>query len=358
MKKSVITSTKTLLLACLVLFSLQSQAQKKEQKKPTEWPEEGKFRIDTIYNKKLPYNLFINAGLQVEGDLFGKSPAGVGVYVYGRYTLARLIQISGTIVTGAAPLANQIGGNVAANYDYHNYSARIAIPLKKSKEPVNVSKKLMQYQYREGGQQYQKTYTANFPVMASTYQGLTGSISQLHRYFGQKYTSGASFNMFDANNDTFHQQAIIGYSTLMFSVGFHYSQGIKFKGKAYATLEGRHRRKTVRQKSVLDMCAELLIGATKADEKVTGIMKDGKFNYDAPYVDLYKRGDVKTNKFGFRFEINMKRGLMGMRLEMGTKPGIRHDYSEDGGKVENEWLVKRMANAYMVLGIGLGIGAL
>lgn len=30
------------------------------------------------------------------------------------------MQVSGTIITGA-PIANAIGGNVAANYDYHMY---------------------------------------------------------------------------------------------------------------------------------------------------------------------------------------------------------------------------------------------
>ncbi len=330
------------------------------QKKEIIWPANGSYRVDTVYNKKNPYPLFIGFGVLAEVDLFASSPAGFGVYVHGRYTLLKLIQVSGSIITGA-PLANMIGGNVAANYDYHIYQARVTIPFKKSLEPVNVSKKLYSYTFTENGRSYNRTYSANFPVMASSYQGLTGSISQIHRYYGQQKDSGS--NSFTVNNistnDRAFVPALVGYSTVMFSAGFHYSQGLKFKGKVFATIEGRHKKKTVRSKSVIDMAFEVLMGATVVDDKISAVKVGNKWSYENVDVSKYTRNsDAKTKKFGFRFEINMKRGLMGMRFEMGVKPGIRHDYKNNDGKVDNEWLVKPLSNAYVAWGIGFGIGAL
>ncbi len=331
------------------------------QKKEIEWPANGSYRVDTVYNKKNPYPLFINFGLQAEGDLFASSPAGIGVYVHGRYTLAKLIQVEGSIITGA-PIASMVGGNVAANYDYHIYQARVTIPFKRSMEPVPVSRKLYQYTYSEGGRTYKKTYSANFPVMAASYQGLTASMSQIHRYYGQQKDSGS--NSFTINDDVSSKRAylpaLVGYSTVMFSAGFHYSQSLKFKGKVFATIEGSHKRKTVRAKSVIDFAVEVLMGATIVDNNISAVKVSNKWSYEAADVNHYKinTSDTKTKKFGWRFEVNMKKGLWGMRFEMGAKPGISHDYKNNNLKVDKEWLIKGLSNCYMTWGIGFAIGAL
>lgn len=340
-----------------------------QEKPPIVWPEEGKYRVDTIYNKPYPYNLFVNAFGQFEGDLFG-SAAGLGIGLYGRYTIAKRIIVSGTII--GMPKSLLPNEDIKSNYDYHIFEARAAIPFRRSKEPVAVSKKLYSYYYYEGSQKYQRTYTANFNVMGSTYTGLTGSVSQSHRYYGQqKDSAGRSFALYDkndANKTRVYKRAQIGYSTFMWSVGLYYSSGMKFKGKAYATLEGLHKRKTVRVKTIIDMSAELLVGKTIADKNIIGVYDNGSWKYDSALVNKYeimsfdgkKTGNdaVQMRNLGWRIQLNMKKGWWGFRTEMGVKPGIDFDYSQNGAKAENDWLVKRLNRAYLMMGIGFGIGAL
>lgn len=354
--------TKLSVSASLLLL-LATNALRAQEKQPIVWPEEGKYRVDTIYNKPYPYNLFVNVFACAEGDLFGGA-AGAGIGAYARYTVAKRFMVAATYI--GMPGAFIPNADVRANYDYHYVEARAVIPFKRSKEPQAVSKKLYSYYYYDGVNRYKRTYSANFNVMASTYLALTGSVSQSHRYYFQKFdTAGRSFKIYDVtsgNQNQVYKRAQIGFSTFTWSAGIFYSTGMKFKGKAFATLEGHHRKKTVRAKSIIDLAAEVLVGTTIADEKPTGIFESGTWKYDTAIVNRYAliggKGAVNKKNLGWRFQINMKKGIIGYRVEMGVKPGIDFDYSNNNAKVENEWLVKRMNRAYLNMGIGIAIGAL
>jgi hypothetical protein len=355
MKLSNSNFNKLFIIIAFTLGSISSQAQ--EKKDEIVWPEDGKYRVDTIYNKKNPYNLFVSAGVVAEGDLFGGA-SGFGAYVRGRYMLARSIMVAANIIISPNAI---LPANISSKYDYHVVEARLSIPFKRSNEPVNVSKKLYTYTFSQGGNNYKRTYSANFPVMASTYQCFTASIGQSHRYYTQGFDSAArSFNIEDAGGNVVHKRATLGYSTMTLSFGYTYSQGLKFKGRVYSNIEGSRRKKIVRSKSIIDMSAEILYGITVADKNIIGINDGSGVKYDDNLVNQYKITSAGVNKsnLGFRFAADLKKSIFSIKMEMGSRPGITHDYKNGTARVENDKWVRGFSRAYLQMGVGIGIGAL
>lgn len=66
--------------------------------------------------------------------------------------------------------------------------------------------------------------------------------------------------------------------------------------------------------------------------------------------------DIKKKNFGFRFRAEVRKGIVSMRYEVGLRPGVKARVGGIDG--EDNVATRLMGGAYVLVGLGIGIGAL
>ena len=66
--------------------------------------------------------------------------------------------------------------------------------------------------------------------------------------------------------------------------------------------------------------------------------------------------DIKKKNFGFRIRMETRMGPMSLRYELGIRPGVSARIGGSAG--EDNFVTRRMGGAYILFGVGFGIGLL
>lgn len=301
----------------------------------------GTVLINTEFDE--PYKNTWNGAAFVGLDIQAKSSGGIYYGAAARYTLAKIATFSANIgldltsLTGSGSVIKTDEELTAVLPSYKNIELRGTFHFKDEEgqktHKVNLGS--------DGRYEYSTSYTSKSRVV----RGITASVNILSRAYVQSVDSIHVLEIKDRNSGTdlgYVNGVATGQNNVMLGVGFHMGEYTFYKGKFTGGAGGT--TKTRRFKRALNTQFELLfapaiIASKEAYKKVNGTL------------ETYTLEKADKKNLGFRIAADIYNGKPGMymRVEFGTRPGIKAPLKLDSK------IGKFLTNGYFAMSFGLSI---
>lgn len=379
--------TKTKKVFLFASFALSGWSNVSTVSAQTAYYREVYYKVDTVYNKAVSNRIEVNVGGQADfnGDASG---VNTGYYGYGRVHVSRFM-FSGLV--SMMPGTDYNVQEATAVYCFGGTSE-----IKPGDKAIVHSDDLgtTPTQFKTGGknkyispQSYSyKTSkedvsyrgpTANAPggskvttTTTTTHSGTTNAVTKYKNTcwlnVPKHTTAGLSGGVFHwvRPNDISGVVNVTGISFgLVASVNqkakyrFHYEERendveILGLGKYNTTKTDRiHRKGTKmgRVNSTVDVGLEFLFAPVV-------IFDNNQYMVKTANDTIGHLEDIKKKNFGGRIRMEIRKGPISMRYEIGLRPGVKAKIG--GASGEDNFATRRMGGAYIIVGFGLGIGVL
>lgn len=300
----------------------------------TDWPEAGKFRLDTLKSRTNVNTLFIAAGGFFKGSINDnikeKSTTDYGIFVYGRYRIGKIATVSAYINQGLLDMAN--GGGSTSQQDF-----RASLYFLKSIVMAEGIKVLEQYSDSKTIAKY------NYPT--GSFYGITASLIN-KKYFNPVSTNTGTFTNTTTSAIIPNATGVVQVNSQILSLGFTNTMTSKFKGRIkYTNSKNRHEAYTIRQNGSTDIYFE---GLMALNTNISSNVFSAN-NSDAPTdISTVKYSNTNLSRFGYRvLLVTQIKNIFSLNAQIASIPGIR-DLTEKS----------YLNNFQFQVGFGIAIGAL
>ncbi len=335
--------------------------------------------VEPIYVKPRSNKIMVNIGAQynVSGDATGNA----GAYLYSRINVSRFIfsglfamnpEMDYSIKEGTIVFCFKGKSNRKNGMDYDD--ERVAINFKtggshKIISPGKVTYTNVSYQTAYGATTNYYSNDAVYKVTTTTtkIENVKKRVKSYATLNVPKYTvSGLSLGVYDWK--LHHDSAgIVNVQGFSFGIVTSINQKAKYKfnweerindvtvygvGDYKETPTGKIRRKGSkigRVNSTIDVVLEFLYAPI--------VNFQHNQQYITPLNDtIAQLKDIPKKYFGFRIRSEIRRGIFSIRNELGLRPGVKTKAGGEKGE-DNFFTTKVLTGAYLVFGLGIGIGA-
>ena len=335
--------------------------------------------VEPIYVKPRSNKFILNVGAQL--NISGDAKGNYGAYMYSRINVSRFI-FSGlyammpntnySIKEGAIVFCFKGKSYRQKGMDYDD--DKVAINFKTggsnkiiSPGPVTYTSVSYQNAYGATTNYYSDDVAYKVTTKTTKIENVKKKVKSYATLNVPKYTvTGLSLGVFDwrSNHDS---AGVVDAKGFSFGIVSSINQKAKYRFKWEERINDvtvlgvgeykerptdRIRRKgtkTGRVNSTIDVAMEFLYAPLV------------QFQYNQQFIvpkndSIAQIKDIPKKYFGFRIRSEIRKGIFSIRNEIGLRPGVKTKAGGEKGE-DNFFTTKVFTGAYMIFGVGIGIGA-
>lgn len=305
-----------------------------------DWPEAGKYRLDTAVSKTNVSKLMIAVGGFGQGAYSKKFLIDYGMYGYARFRIANIAALSAYVNQGFMQMPN--GGGTSSHqeatatiyYMHHNTADQGIKVLEET---------------RDGN--YKTTVSAPYNYPASFFSGIGVSLIN-KKYFAPIVLANGVIKNSLTDSTVNYTSAVTQVNTQIVAFGITSSSSAKFKGKIYYTSTDGKRQGVykIRKNTSIDMALQCLMALnTTSSPNLFDVQAIGANTTSD--ITKYVFTPQAYKKFGWRAMMVIRpNAALSMNISLGSLPGL---------KASNvKGISTLIENGYMQIGFGFGIGAI
>lgn len=388
-----VNQRKKIILAALAFIGWNSSSSLLSQ---TAYYREVYYTVDTIYSKPKCNRVMINSGAQLDfnGDASG---VNVGIYGYGRLNVGRIV-VSGLAVVPIPGFAYTDQGalyNIQEATAVLCFKASSSVPKGTTKATVTTPDMGREPTLFKTGGTFKFISPQRWTSSSVDYSTQTYGPSANAPY-GKEVTTKTTKTSSGVSNVTQTRKSdaylnVPKYSLAGLSGGvFHWTRpnsisgvvnvaGISFGLVAISNKKAKYRFHYTERENDVEVNGVGKYKVTKTDRTRKKGSKIGRTNtstdfglefFYAPVV-IFDRDqyvvksatdtvgtlmDIKKKHWGGRIRLEVRKGPISLRYELGLRPGVKAKVGGIHG--EDNFATRLMGGAYVLFGLGIGIGAL